>query len=436
MHGTYNPLLVALSFLLAMAASYTSFELAARVRAAAGRLLWLWLIGGACALGAGIWSMHFVGMLAFQLPVPMGYDLALTLLSLLIAIVASAGVFWLMRMSAIRQAAIALGAVLAGIGIVSMHYTGMAAMRMSPPIDYDPWLVAASFLIAVVAARAALWIEFQVRRDGLLGAIVTRQVGAAAMGVAITGMHYTGMAAAGFAPGSVSLAANAAHGMDHLTLAAIIALVTFITLFAALGTSAFNARLADEKARLAESLKAVNQQLLRDPLTNLPGRVLLMDRLQLAIQRARRSDTSCACLVIDLDAFKPVNDTLGHRAGDEVLQEVAARLEGCLRGDDTAARIGGDEFVVIVNGIASATQLADVAARIVSALSWTLTSGPRPLEIAASVGIALCPADGLEPLELLDRADRAMYRAKQNGGNSYAFYAPVQAADAASSATG
>lgn len=205
--GSYNPLLVLLSLLVAVLASYTALDMAGRVVTAQGRAAYSWLIGGASAMGVGIWSMHFVGMLAFSLPIPLGYDVSITLASLAIAIAASAFALWLVSRRELPWPRLAGGALLMGVGVAGMHYTGMAALRMKPGIDYDPAMFVLSIVIAVLASGAALWIAFRLR--GQSHRVRVLRAGAAVvMGVAIVGMHYTGMAAAAFPLGSVCGAAH------------------------------------------------------------------------------------------------------------------------------------------------------------------------------------------------------------------------------------
>jgi NO-binding membrane sensor protein with MHYT domain len=142
-------------------------------------------------MGTGIWSMHFIGMLAFKLPVPMAYDVPLNTLSWLIAVVVSGIALLVVRRPEMTGGNLSVGAALMGVGIGSMHYTGMAAMQMSPPIVYDPPLFIASIIIAIVASLAALWIAFQLRRKYSGTAILAKLGSALVMGFAITGMHYT-----------------------------------------------------------------------------------------------------------------------------------------------------------------------------------------------------------------------------------------------------
>lgn len=207
MLGEYDLNLVVLSLAVAIMTSYAALDLAGRVSAAKGGRSWLWLLSGAVVMGAGIWSMHFIGMLAFSLPIPLAYDGLITVFSMLIAIAVSGVALYVVRQPVLSARNLTSGASLIGIGISSMHYTGMAALRMSPPIQYDPLLFIASVLIAIAASFAALWIAFELRQKDSWLAVLAKLGSAGVMGVAITSMHYTGMAAAEFLPGSLCLSA-------------------------------------------------------------------------------------------------------------------------------------------------------------------------------------------------------------------------------------
>ncbi|WP_229202269.1 sensor domain-containing protein [Pseudoduganella aquatica] len=159
-----------------------------------------------------------------------------------------------------------------------------------------------------------------------------------------------------------------------------------------------------------------------DFLTDLPNRVLLLDRLSLALASARRSHTMLAILFIDLDRFKEVNDTLGHQVGDQLLKEVAARLVKCVRGADTVSRQGGDEFLIILADIGGADQAAHVAASVLGAIAQPFQLGPHALHVSGSVGISLYPEDGDGIEQLINNADVAMYHAKESGRNGFKFF--------------
>lgn len=424
MVGTYDPTLVALSIGVAIVASYTALDLAGRVSIKQGGMSLLWLLGGAVSMGTGIWSMHFIGMLAFALPIPIAYDNSLNALSWLLAIAVSGVALSIVRRPELTASNISLGAGLMGAGIASMHYTGMAAMRMSPPIEYDPLLFIASILIAIAASLAALWIAFSLRKRTRF-AVLAKLSSAGVMGLAIAGMHYTGMAAAHFAPGAVCLAATAAgEGARAAPLAGLIALATFGILSITLVISAYDGH----SARLADSLKQANEQLrgmaLHDNLTALPNRTLLEDRLDQAIRHADRNKRRFAVLFVDLDRFKPVNDRYGHRVGDEVLQSVARRLVASVRKDDTVARTGGDEFVVVLSQISRSDDAGMISRKILDELSRPFFIEHHEVGISCSIGISTYPDDASDRHTMMVNADVAMYHAKKSGRNDYRFFIP------------
>ncbi len=160
-----------------------------------------------------------------------------------------------------------------------------------------------------------------------------------------------------------------------------------------------------------------------DALTHLPNRMLLQERIEQALLRAQRSHKKIAVLFIDLDRFKVINDTLGHQAGDMLLQEAARRLKECLRLSDTVARQGGDEFVVLVEDFVDAQYLTAVARKIMNVLAQPFILLNQELYISASIGISVYPEDGVDLFSLLKNADAAMYRAKEHGKNTFYFYA-------------
>jgi diguanylate cyclase (GGDEF)-like protein len=427
MAGVYDLKLVVLSLAVAALASYTALDLAGRVSATRGRSAWMWLTGGALAMGTGIWAMHFIGMLSFSLPIELAYDFFINFLSWQLAVGISAIALYVVSRPAMGARELTIGATLMGIGICAMHYTGMLAMRMSPSIHYDPPLFIASVLIAIVASLAALWIAFHLRQKRPGTAILAKLGSALVMGLAITGMHYTGMAAAEFAPGSVCLA-DSGSGLRNDALAVIIGLATLMILAFTLAISAFDAHRATRAARRADSLQAANEQLrnvaLYDSLTGLPNRLLLDDRMEQAMARADRNRKLCALMFIDLDKFKSVNDTLGHVAGDELLKAAALRLLSCVRKQDTVARVGGDEFIMLLSELDHSEAAAVVVDKVLAELARPFYVQRHDVQISCSVGISVYPENGKTMGELIANADRAMYQAKNAGRNGYRFFQP------------
>jgi diguanylate cyclase (GGDEF)-like protein len=420
--GSYSPTLVVISLCVAILASYTALDLTGRIATAKGRAVHLWTAGGAFAMGIGVWSMHFIGMLAFKLPIDLGYDLPITLLSLLISVLSCGFALWLVSQPRLPAWQLAFGALAMGAGISAMHYTGMAAMRMQPGIDYDPTLFGTSLLIAVGASGAALWIAFRLRQHGPYVRLI-RGGAAIVMGIAIVGMHYTAMAAARFPDGSFCGAA--VDGLNGKGLDNLVLITTLAVLSIALLTSILDARLEARTASLAHSLTEANRELtqlaLHDTLTGLPNRVLLADRIDQAISRVNEEGGCFALMFIDLDGFKPVNDAFGHHMGDLLLREVSLRLREDLRSQDTLARIGGDEFVLLVQ-LSEQNDAMNLAARQVALIARSFRVAEHDLHISASVGISLYPGNGQNAHELLMNADAAMYHAKGAGKNGYSFF--------------
>ncbi|QGU17019.1 EAL domain-containing protein [Leclercia sp. 119287] len=418
----YDQLLVVISFVVAILASYTALNMAGRVVGSTGVAARIWLTGGGIAMGIGIWAMHFIGMLAMDVSMRLNYNLPQTALSMFIAIGASLFALWLVSRDHLRRRRLSTGAVILGTGIVAMHYTGMAALQVEPAIVWDMRWVALSVVIALLASLAALWLTFRLRRDAAQVALM-RAGAAVLMGVAIAGMHYTGMKAAQF-----PVQTHMHHqGVNGSWLAVLVSVVALSILGITLLVSMFDARLQARTALLASSLAEANRELaqlaLHDTLTRLPNRVLLEDRLEQAINKADREGKLFALLFMDLDGFKAVNDAYGHDTGDKLLVAVTERLKQPLKGQYTLARIGGDEFVLLAE-IDTPNDAASLASSLVHAIDQPFSLELYDLMVTLSVGIAIYPHDGKNQRELMFNADAAMYHTKHMGRNGYHFFQP------------
>jgi NO-binding membrane sensor protein with MHYT domain len=245
--GTYDPYLVTLSILVAAFASYTALDLGGHVATARGMARRAWLAGAAITMGGGIWAMHFVAMLAFSLPIPMSYEIGLTALSLVVAILVTGGGFYVISRKSTSPFHLVFGGIFMGVGIVAMHYTGMAAMRGHAELSHVPLYVALSVVVAIGASTAALWLAFRT-------ADLWQKLGAAVvMGLAISGMHYTAMQGAIFtAHGSLNEAQSAA-GLDQTTLALAVAGITFALLAFASIFSVSEQKRAEDALRSAQA---------------------------------------------------------------------------------------------------------------------------------------------------------------------------------------
>jgi two-component system sensor histidine kinase/response regulator len=248
MTASYDYWLVALSVVIAVCASYAALDLAGRVTATRGRARMAWLAGGASAMGLGIWAMHYIGMLAFRLPVPVFYDWPTVLISLLAAIIASAVALWVVSRTRLTAASVVLGSIIMGSAIAGMHYIGMAAMRLAGMCMFDGRVVAVSVLLAIGISCVALYLVFAVRSEReshqkrkLASAVV--------MGSAIPIMHYTGMAAAKFVVSNVPPDLSHAVNISALGISGI-TVVTIMVLGIAVGSAVFDRKFSHQGREL------------------------------------------------------------------------------------------------------------------------------------------------------------------------------------------
>ena len=439
---SYNLFVVAASFAIAMLASYVTLDLARRVRTAQRRVGLAWWAAGSIVMGTGIWSMHFLGMQAFKLPIEIGFSGGATLLSWLAAVAASGVALELASRENFGNTQLALGALVMGAGISGMHYIGMAAMDMNPGIVWDYRVVVLSVLIAVLASASALLIFKLLRRVRPSQRVGYQLAASFVMAVAICGMHYTGMAAARFAVGAVCLSAGELGGPG---MTAMVLIATGILLVSTLFTSILDARLQNTAQQLTQSLRESNARLqaandelqkraFADALTGLPNRLLFEDRLIHALLRLDRTnhhrvEDRLAVLFVDLDGFKPINDSFGHAAGDVILRSSADRLRQEARESDTVARVGGDEFLILLEDVTDVAACVSMANRVLESLSRPFEVSGKKVQIACSIGIVVHPDHG-DRTKLVANADAAMYAAKRAGGGCYALFEPHMGSDA------
>ena len=241
----YNAELVILSIAIAILASYTTLDLAGRVNATQNRAQIGWIVSGATAMGVGIWSMHFIGMLAFRLPVRVAYDFVTVLGSMVPAIVASGLALFLVSRPTLGWLQLLGGSLLMGLGIATMHYVGMAAMQTSAMMHYTPWMVGLSILVAIAVSFTGLFLAFQLREETTPHQTWKKPLAAIVMGTAIPTMHYTGMAAAHFtADANTVLAATVQPPDNIVSLVAAVSIGTLIVSGLALLTAFFERRLS------------------------------------------------------------------------------------------------------------------------------------------------------------------------------------------------
>ena len=429
---THNPLLVLVAYLVACAASFATLDMAERVGHAedpASRRLWRWI--GATCLAGGIWAMHFIGMLAFQAPIEIHYDLPITLFSLLIALLAS----WL-AMHTLSELRPSLAhylqtAIVIGLGIAGMHYVGMAAMSSIATVYYQPTLFGLSIAVAIAASFAAMWVAGYLREGSGLLHQMLKYIAALILGAGIIIMHFTGMAALQLVLPEDSVPTLPVQ-TSHLQLGLTVALITLLIL-----GSAVSAALADKKlqnkehdlrrlntllGQLDQARVSLQQAANYDALTNLINRRGFNQLFAEKLSQKTADGGMLAVMFLDIDHFKRINDSLGHDAGDALLKVIADHIKGSVRShEDVVARFGGDEFCILI-GLRDREEARNLAQRIMLKMKEPIELAGRRMVMTTSIGISLYPEDGATCEELLKHADLALYQSKAAGRNGLHFY--------------
>jgi PAS domain S-box-containing protein len=319
--ATYDYRLVALSVVIAICASYVALDLTGRVTANRGRARRAWLLGGAFAMGSGIWSMHYTGMLAFRLPIPVYYHVPTVMLSLLAAVLASWIALYVVSRQHVTALGVAVGSLLMGAGIATMHFTGMAAMRLGAMHHYRSGLWMLSVFLAVIISAVGLLLIFHFRNENRGWKI--KVLSALLMGLAIPVMHYTGMAAVIFVPAMA--ASNLTHSVDISALASVaILVVTFVILGFALLTS-----LVDRRISAQQILVDNERRMLRALIDNIPDFMYVKD------EKSR---------------FVVANSCLAHAVGVETAEELLGKTDFDLFPRELANQFYEGEQMVINSG--------------------------------------------------------------------------------------
>jgi diguanylate cyclase (GGDEF)-like protein len=442
----YNFTLVLISVLISIGGSYAALSLSDRVRAATTPMLRrLWLMGGATAMGVGIWSMHYLGMLAVELPVPVFYHWPTVLLSLLLAVGAARVALDVVSAESLSFRRLLVGGLLMAAGIGAMHYTGMAAMRSSAMEHYNPWIVTLSIVNAAAFSWLALWIAFA-SRSSQQDVTKIRLSASTVMGIGIASMHYIAMTGVHFTLCTMPFSTQNAVKVDALG-EGVIAVVTGLIFLAALGSSTLDRRQSHDLQTANSQLLAAQSALLeiqrqlrdanallselsvRDGLTGLYNRRHFDDAMNTELRRAARNLKPISLLMIDVDDFKALNDVYGHQRGDDCLREIARALENHPhRGYDVVARYGGEEFALLLpdaDGL-TALSIAESIRHTVFELAIENAGSTVADIVTISIGVSCHhPHIGDGPDRLVGEADQALYAAKRLGRNRVELHAQL-----------
>jgi diguanylate cyclase (GGDEF)-like protein/PAS domain S-box-containing protein len=541
--ASYSPWLILVSVGIAIFSSYVALVISRPMTQQSELDRRTWTGAAALTLGLGIWAMHFIGMLALDLPCGVNYNPAITFFSMLPGVLCSGIALHMVRDQKGGLIRLLLASLTLGLGIGALHFVGMAAMRFDGMVRYEPKLLVLAVAIAILLSFAAL-----LARSRLALSSRSQYAGVAAiMGCAVSGVHYTAMASAHFVPGSALNTTEELISPGLLAVAIVATTVMLTMLLLALSSAARSRSIArqlresnqrwdfalegagygvwdwdvpsgehyyckrwkamlgylehefpnteaawlenlhpDDRDTVLTTLKAYlegaapsylaeyrmrckdgNTKWIRsrgmvvsrdaqgqplrmsgthadltnskqaeqriktlahfDQLTGLPNRILLEDHFQYALSMAERNGESLAVMFLDLDHFKNINDTLGHRIGDLLLVQISRRLKAAVREIDTVARLGGDEFVFLLPGT-DVVGAAHVAHKLLGVVAQPCVIEAQELIATPSIGIAMYPDDGTDRETLSKNADAAMYRVKQDGHNNFCFFAPTMQA--------
>lgn len=401
MQGSYDLGLVLASYCVAVIAAFSAIYFGTRVRdLTQGSQTFLFTAGTLC-LGTGIWSMHFVGMSAYEMPMDMemSFDLTLTALSFVFALGASALGMWGITRQTLSVTQLAASALVMGLGIFTMHYCGMFAMQMNPPIQYDSAIVFASGLVAVAASGAALVICRNIGRVPARYSLVVRASAALVMGVAVCGMHYTGMAAISLPMDASMPADNLLRGNWMGTPTALAASV-FLLLLVYIAYQDFREM---ERARKAEqeAADAARQAAFSDAQTGLPNRAALEEELVSMIQQEQ--DSRFTLLYLEMKEYRQISKQHGDTAARDYTGEFIHALQHHLPQSAYLARYNSNGFMVLL-----ADTPPDSLVSLAERISGQLTRSPEATLRGATYrfGIGYChyPKYGTIPRLLIRQA--------------------------------
>ncbi len=403
-----------LNALLAFLAAFAALDLAMRFAKVPSREKWGWLLGACIALGTGLWAIQVLGIGALALPFAVGYDAVRSLAAWLgcIAAVVAGLVLAAHRGATLRHTV--AGGLLLGTGVVAAHVLAMESLGLLPGLSWRFAGVGTAMVVAMTGCTGALWMFVHLRARVKKARSAYHVAAAGLLASAMVASQFIVMDSAGLAL-QMSSAYAAQLSADTLRVLASVGSLGLLSML--LVVSQMDARL---RASLQQATGELKSQSLRDPLTSLPNRQMFEGTLAQAVRRADADGRKLALLLINLDGFKPINESLGHRAGDRLLRETAARLR-TLAAPHMVARLGADEFLLLMPDDPHAEDAAQLAKRVLGALSLPCRIEGKAASVTCSVGIAMYPQHGALST-LIAHADAATRSVKATGGATYCFF--------------
>ncbi|WP_437889486.1 diguanylate cyclase domain-containing protein [Phytobacter sp. V91] len=434
LYVSWDPILIGISFVVAFIASFVALDSATKICSSDLRSALFWRICGGATLGMGIWSMHFVGMLAMKMPIVMHYDIMLTIASFWVSLIAATlAINVAVSREKLPLSRLLLATCILSSGAVVMHSLGMLALTDYLVLYWNKTRLFFAIVIAFLASGLALWLAFG-RKTNRHRTYINHVLAALVMGMTICSMHYLAMSAVEFSntkEGTGIILHGSARTAMHSSvsetgLSIWVSTSTLIVLGIMLFISLIDSQL--RTSRLTESLRQLNMQLEKqawfDPLTHLPNRIQFDNRLDECLASAIEQRQRFALLFMDLDRFKQVNDMWGHHIGDLLLKSVAIRLKQCITEEMTLARLGGDEFILLVPD-KNDDEVTTLARRLVDSIQAPFYEAGHVISVSLSVGISFFPSHGDTSQDLKFKADAAMYNVKQNGRNGWEIWHPT-----------
>lgn len=406
MTGSYNLLLVFASYCVAVIAAYTAIYFGTKVFELSGANRKFWLGAGALCLGTGIWSMHFVGMSAYEMPMEMDmtFNAGITALSWVPAILASALALYVITLPSVSARSIVASAFIMGTGIFCMHYTGMYAMKMNPPIQYDMLLVAISGVIAVVASGAALVICRKVRDVPEQYVLIVKIVAALVMGVAICGMHYTGMAAANYHVDASMASSNSLRG-DWMGVPTAIAASVFLLLAVYIAWHDFRDIEGARKSR-QQRVEAAEHAAFFDVHTGLPNKFTLEAKVleKIRVQEGGTAE-SFKLLHFELSDYRNVLQNKGEEAAQVMAKHFAQKLKAQLSMAEVITRSSANGFTALIPASAD-IGTKQLIKPLIREFAFPVSVGAQTVAFNWGVGVSEYPKSGTNSRNLIRHAQQ------------------------------